>query len=104
MTRREYFARRFVIALARHIPVETPGWATAMIFVPLIFATTLVRGTITAFEHLGAVGKLFTHKQLVWTEIFIFCLALFVSLSFLCRLLQICCPKYYDMYKVEEES
>ena len=103
MTKREYIARHTVIWFARRIPVESPGWATVGMVLPALASIMFVRAGLAAARTNLLIRSIFSHRAITGLEIGVFALAAFVSFSYLCRLLQICCPKYYDAYKVEEQ-
>lgn len=62
----------------------------------------MVRGTIQAAGENLIIGTFFSKKQLFWGEVCIHTFMAFVGFAFLCRLLQICDPAYFDNAKLEE--
>jgi hypothetical protein len=104
MTTSELWFRRIVIWIARPVPVESPGWATLGIFAPSFISLLLVPGTIREAAANPIIAALFTRSALFWIEVGCHAIMAFVSLSFLCRLLQICDRNYFDQYKVEESK
>lgn len=102
MTRSEYWFRWTVTRIARPIPVESPGWATVCIFAPNLVSYFMVKGTIQAAGANLLVASIFTKKGLFWTEVGIHIFMACVGIAFLCRLLQICDPRYFDNAKLEE--
>ena len=103
MGKTEYYFRLFVTWIARHVPVETPGWCVVGMALPIIVSWVFVRGTITHAWRLNIVRAMFSYKFLWWTEVAIHVVAGFVVFSFFCRLLQISEPKYFDNYKTDEQ-
>lgn len=104
MTRSEFYFRKAVCALARPIPLASPYWTGAMVFVPALLGICVIRGSSRSLRENTIVSTFLSDRGVQILEGALLIVMLFVSVSFLARLLQICDPRYFDRYRIEEEN